>query len=164
MKEHRFLRLPDLKEAGDIGAKFGALPPTYIPLRNSVFYSVAASFAEERGAALIVGGHNRDDRKVFDDVSPSFFRALEGAFLAASPRLRKNGLRVSTPLAEKTKPEVIRLAASLGVPLELTWSCHRGGRRHCWRCEGCFSRSRSFAAARVPDPLAVGGGGKLLKG
>lgn len=162
--EHRFVRLPDLKEAGDIvGFRLGKRPPTYIPLRNSIFYSFAASYAEETGASLIVGGHNRDDEKVFDDVSPGFFDALEEAFLASSPVLRKNRVRIARPLGDKSKPEVIRLAASLKVPLELTWSCHRSGREHCWECDGCLSRMRSFAAARVEDPLVSIRGGKLLK-
>jgi 7-cyano-7-deazaguanine synthase len=162
VKEHRLVRLPDLKEAGDIGVKFGALPPTYIPLRNSIFYSFAASYAEESGASMIVGGHNRDDEKVFDDVSQGFFNSLERAFRAASPVLRRNRVLISRPLKHKSKPDVIKLAAFLGVPLELTWSCHRAGGEHCWECDGCLARKRSFAAAAVPDPLLTDEG-KLLK-
>lgn len=161
--EHRFVRLPDLKEAGDMGMKFGRLPPTYIPLRNSIFYSLAASYAEEAGASLIVGGHNRDDERIFDDVSVGFFAALERAFRESSPRLRKTRVRISRPLREMSKTQVIRLAASLDVPLRLTWSCHRDGAEHCWKCPGCLMRSRSFAEAGVADPLVPAGGGKLLK-
>jgi len=164
VREHRFVRLPDLKEASDIvGTKFAGLPPTYIPLRNSIFYSFAASYAEESGASLIVGGHNRDDEKIFDDVSSDFFRASERAFLAASSVLRKNRVRISRPLRDKSKTEVIRLAASLRVPFELTWSCHRGGREHCWECDGCLTRRKSFVAVGVADPLDRARGGKLLK-
>ena len=155
VKEHRFVRLPDLKEAGDIaGARFGRLPPTYIPVRNSIFYSFAASYAEEVGASLLVGGHNRDDERVFEDVGSPFFRNLEGAFRAASPILRRNRITISRPLKEMSKPEVVQRAASLGVPLELTWSCHRSGRHHCWLCDGCLARKRAFGAAGVSDPLS----------
>ena len=161
--EHRVGRLPDLKEAGDMGIKFGRRPPTYIPLRNSIFYSFAASYAEECGASLIAGGHNSDDEKVFDDVKQGFFEPLGKAFLAASPVLRKNALQISRPLSDKTKAEVVRLAESIGVPLELTWSCHRTGMNHCWECEGCLGRKKSFAAAGVVDPLAPHGRRKLLK-
>jgi 7-cyano-7-deazaguanine synthase len=151
--EHRFVSLPDLKEAEAIGSEFGNLPPTYIPLRNSIFYSFAASYAEESGATLIVGGHNRDDGEVFQDVSSDFFRALEAAFRASSLTLRRGRLRISRPLQAKSKPEVVKLAASLHVPLEKTWSCHRSGRDHCWKCEGCLTRKRAFEAAGVADPL-----------
>ena len=152
--EHRIVRLPDLKEGGDIpGFKLAGRPPSYIPLRNSVFYSLAASFAEEVDADAIVGGHNKDDEKVFEDVSSRFFAPLQAALRAASPTLRRNRLRIVRPLRNLTKPEVIRLGVSLGVPLELTWSCHRDSAEHCWRCEGCLSRRRAFRVAGVPDPL-----------
>ena len=164
VREHRFVRLPDLKEAGDIaGAKFGRLPPTYIPLRNSIFYSLAASYAEEVGGSVLVGGHNRDDAKIFEDGGSGFFKSLEEAFRAASPILRRNGITIWRPLEDRSKPEVIALAASLKVPLGLTWSCHRSGDLHCWRCDGCLARRRAFRAAGVPDPLLSKTGGKLLK-
>jgi 7-cyano-7-deazaguanine synthase len=153
--EHKFVRLPDLKEAGDIpGFELGRLPPTYIPLRNSIFYSFAASYAEVSGATSIVGGHNRDDEKVFDDVSPEFFSSLERALWTGSPVLRKNRVRIVRPLGRKRKAEVVKLAASLGVPLELTWSCHREGLEHCWRCDGCLSRRGAFLRAGIPDPIS----------
>ena len=153
--EHRLVRVPDLREAGDIpGGEFRGLPPTYIPLRNSVFYSFAASYAEEVGASVLIGGHNRDDLGVFSDVSPRFFAALERALRAASPALDRNELRILRPLSRMTKPRVIAVASSMGVPLELTWSCHRDGGAHCGRCEGCLARRRSFVEAGVPDPLA----------
>lgn len=159
VEEHRLVRLPDLREAADIpGARFGRLPPTYIPLRNSVFYSFAASYAEEVRASAIVGGHNKDDANVFSDVSPEFFGSLEKAFRDGSQILRRARLRILRPLRQMTKPQVIRLAASKGVPLELTWSCHRDGERHCWRCAGCTSRSNAFERAGLKDPLSSGRG------
>lgn len=150
----RLVRLPDLREASDIkGAGFPGLPPTYIPMRNAIFYSLAASYAEEVKADLVVGGHNRDDAKVFRDVSPDFFNALERAFRRGSRVLDGRKTRILRPLSSRSKPDVIRLAASLGVPLGLTWSCHRAGWTHCWRCGGCRGRRTSFQRAGVADPL-----------
>lgn len=157
VKEHRTVRLPDLKEAADIpGARFGRLPPTYVPMRNSVFYSLAASYAEETGASAIVGGHNLDDAKVFFDVGPSFFGHLELALRAGSPALRRRRLKIVRPLARMSKVEVVKRAASLGVPFELTWSCHRAAEAHCWSCPGCLSRRSSFMRAGIRDPLWKG--------
>jgi len=154
VKEHRFVRLPDLKEAGDIrGVKFGGLPSTYIHLRNSIFYSFAASYAEETRASLIVGGHNKDDMMVFDDAGAKFFEALERALWAGSSILRRNRTHIFRPLSRRSKVQVVKLAASMGVPLELTWSCHRAGKEHCWRCDGCLSRRESFDRAGLSDPL-----------
>jgi len=157
--EHRFDRVPDLREAADIaGSKElsrKAVPPTYIPMKNAIFYSLAAAYAEEKGAVCIIGGHNADDRRLFDDTSDEFFASLQRAITASSPRLRRRGLKILRPLKDKSKPEVVALAAGIGVPLELTWSCHRAGQEHCWRCEGCRRRAEAFEAADVPDPLAL---------
>jgi len=162
--EHRFVRLPDLREASDIpGFRLGGRPPTYIPLKNSIFYSFAAAYAEETGSVTIVGGHNRDDLDVFDDVSSEFFGALQSAILTASPLLRARGVRIERPLSDKRKPMVVKLASSIGVPLELTWSCYRAGPSHCWKCRGCESRIRAFEKAGVSDPLVSSRGRKLLK-
>ncbi len=154
VSEHRIVRLPDLREAGDIPrAKFEGLPPTYIPMRNSIFYSFAASYAEEVGADYVVGGHNKDDTEVFRDVSARFFASLEKAMWAGSKLLAERRTTILTPLRAKTKPEVVRLADSIGVPLSLTWSCHRDGAEHCWRCGGCLARLKAFNTAGLPDPL-----------
>ena len=154
IREHRFVRLPDLREVGDIRrANFVGMPPTYIPMRNGIFYSLAASYAEEVSADLIVGGHNKDDVKTFADAAPAFFDGLGRAFRLGSPILRKRQARILLPLSEKTKAQVVRLASSLEVPLGLTWSCHGEGRSHCWECDGCRARMAAFEKAGVVDPL-----------
>ena len=129
------------------------MPPTYIPMRNGIFYSLAASYAEEVGADLIVGGHNKDDAKTFADAVPAFFNALGRAFRTGSPILRKRRTRIILPLSEKTKAQVVKLASSLDVPLGLTWSCHRETNRHCWQCDGCRARMSAFEKAGIADPL-----------
>lgn len=162
VREHRLVRLPDLREAGDIpGFRPRGFPPTYIPQRNGIFYSYAASYAEETGASLIVGGHNRDDREVFDDATTPFFRSLEETLRKGSALLRKNRLRIVRPLSGRTKAEVIKLAGSMRVPLELTWSCHLDGPEHCWNCPGCLSRRSAFRAAGIRDPLDQAGMTKI---
>ncbi len=154
VRDHRFFRLPDLMEAGDISAAdFGRMPTTYIPMRNGIFYSVAASYAEEVRADLIMGGHNRDDVRTFPDTGPEFFDLLEKSFWAASRILRSRKMRILRPLGGKTKVQVVMLASSLGVPLEKTWSCHHEGKTHCWQCDGCVNRTASFERAGIPDPL-----------
>jgi 7-cyano-7-deazaguanine synthase len=123
-------------------------------MKNAVFYSLAAAYAEEKRAVRIIGGHNADDRRLFDDTSDEFFASLQRAITSSSPRLRRRGLKILRPLKDKSKSEVVALAAGIGVPLELTWSCHRAGQEHCWRCDGCRRRAEAFRAAGVLDPLA----------
>ncbi len=155
MKEHRLIEIPGLKELGDIERKetLKGLPSTYIPLRNLIFYGLAASYAEEVGAQYIIGGHNKDDLFLFEDTRSEFFANLQKTMRSASKRLRETHLTILRPLQRMTKSEVVSLAASLGVPLELSWSCYGEGREHCWRCEGCAKRTEAFRRAGVTDPL-----------
>jgi 7-cyano-7-deazaguanine synthase len=163
--DHRIFSMPELREVGDIGSleRLAGLPSTYIPMKNSIYYNVAAAFAEEVGASRVVGGHNRDDRAVFEDTSDEFFRNLQRTLRSGSARLREQDFRIWRPLRTMSKAEVVALASRLGVPLGDTWSCHRAGRTHCWECEGCLGRNRAFRQAGVTDPLRDPGDRKGLK-
>ncbi len=149
------VEIPSLKEIGDMEGRdsFQGLPPTYIPARNLIFYSLAASFAEEVGANYIMGGHNKDDLRIFEDTTGEFFANLQKSIWGSSERLRRNRTTILRPLQHMTKPEVISLAAGLGVPLGHTWSCHSEGDLPCLECEGCVGRREAFAKASVADPL-----------
>ena len=57
-------------------------------MKNAVFYSLAAAYAEEKGAHWLVGGHNADDRRLFEDTSEAFFANLQSALSSGSPRLK----------------------------------------------------------------------------
>ncbi len=124
-------------------------------MKNATYYSIAAGFAEEVGARFIFGGHNLDDAAVFEDTGDEFFKTLERAFLLGSKRLRASRTTIQRPLRGLTKAQVVSLAARTGVPLGWTWSCHREGETHCWRCPGCTQRKEAFRLAGVEDPLAT---------
>ena len=64
-------------------------------------------------------------------------------------------VEIALPQAELSKAEVIRLGVRLGVPLELTYSCMRGGERHCGTCIQCRARRQAFADAGVPEAETV---------
>jgi 7-cyano-7-deazaguanine synthase len=114
-----------------------------MPARNLVYHAIALSLAEERGAEVVVAGHNRSDAASFADARPEFFRRLE--------RLN-GGPRIVLPFAGLSDAGVIRLARRLGAPLDLTWSCYRDGARPCRRCAACRGRLESFREAGIEDP------------
>jgi len=118
-------------------------PSGYVPARNLVYHGVALAIAEDRGAAAVVAGHNASDAAAFDDARPGYFRRVE--------RLGK-GVRILLPFARLTDAQVIRQAVRGGVPLGLTWSCYRDGRRPCGRCSACRGRIESFRQAGLEDP------------
>ncbi|HAT71225.1 MAG TPA: 7-cyano-7-deazaguanine synthase QueC [Elusimicrobia bacterium] len=148
------LKLPDVK-TGRIGRK-GDIPSTYVPGRNLVFASVGFSLADAEGAAAVVLGPNVVDYSGYPDCRPEFYRALE---LAAARGTRSGAgggkIKLLTPLIKLSKAGIARLGVKLGAPLELTWSCYRGGRRPCGRCDSCKLRAKGFAEAGFADPAAI---------
>jgi len=53
----------------------------------------------------------------------------------------------------KSKKDIIKLGNSLGVPLELTWSCYEGGSKPCGICDSCRIRIKGFKKAKLAERL-----------
>ena len=146
-------RLPAGRTAREI--KSGGIPTTYVPARNTVFLSVAASFAEAIGAdAVFIGAHS-EDSSGYPDCRREYLEAFDNVIKLGTRRGAEKRLGLEFPLADKTKAEIIRLGHSLGVPFQLTLSCYEGGKKPCMRCDSCVLRAKGFKEARVKDPCII---------
>jgi 7-cyano-7-deazaguanine synthase len=145
--------VPFMKEVGDVKARSG--PDTlasYVPARNMVFYSIAAHHAEYLGARWIIGGHNSHDTSSFKDASKGYVEKMNALFREGCMLCDGKPYQVLLPLADIDRAGVIRLAKKLGVPIELTWSCHSDGDMHCGRCYACRQRLEAFGVLGLEDP------------
>lgn len=138
-------------EDGDVDRK--DIPVTYVPARNMVFLSVAASFAEAIKARDIFIGVSQVDYSGYVDCREEFIEAMEeavnkGTVMGAE---MNKPVRIHAPFIHKTKSEEIVLGDKLGVPFELTWSCYRGGEKPCGTCDSCLLRAKAFKEAGVID-------------
>ena len=61
-------------------------------------------------------------------------------------------VRIRAPLLFDTKPEVVGKGLRLGVDYGATWSCYKGGEKHCGTCPTCRSRKEAFDLNGVSDP------------
>ena len=129
----------------------GKIPSTYVPGRNLVFLSVAASLMDAVHADAIVAGPNAVDFSGYPDCTPAFFNAAREAINRGTERGVTRGVEVLAPLMDLNKADIVRLGAKLGVPFELTWSCYSGGDKPCGHCDSCKLRARGFAEAGVKD-------------
>ena len=129
------------------------IPSTYVPARNIIFLSFAASFAEAVGAETIFIGANAIDYSGYPDCRPEFFRAYQQVLKKGlKTGIDGRPIRIQAPLLRKTKAQIIRLGLRLKVPYEETWSCYAGGRRPCGVCDSCLLRRKGFAAVGMEDP------------
>lgn len=127
---------------------------TYVPFRNGLFLSSAASIALSRNCSVIYYGIHADDAAGFayPDCSPVFNRAMGEAILEGSG----GQLRIEAPFVNMSKAEIVGKGLELRVPYELTWSCYEGGESPCGRCATCIERAAAFEANGVQDPASGG--------
>ncbi|MDR2129628.1 MAG: 7-cyano-7-deazaguanine synthase QueC [Odoribacteraceae bacterium] len=135
------------------------IPDTYVPARNMVFLSVAASYADALEIEDIYIGVSQVDYSGYVDCREGFIRAMEEAINAGTLLGAAKGRRVRlhTPFLHASKADEIRLGIRLGVNYALTWSCYRGGDTPCGTCDSCLLREKAFREAGVADTLITRG-------
>jgi 7-cyano-7-deazaguanine synthase len=141
----------DVPSAG----RLDAIPPTYVPARNTIFLSIALGLAEVLGAFDIFFGANAVDYSGYPDCRPEFVRAFEElARLGTKAGVEGRGpFRVHAPLMMEGKADIIRRARGLGLDLGLTFSCYAPRHdRPCGRCDSCRIRAAGFSEAGLRDP------------
>lgn len=121
-----------------------------VPLRNIVFTSIAAAYAETIGARFVVIGNQEEDVKGFPDCGAPAMKAMNEVFKVASEAGKK--VSIWSPWQTVNKEEIIRRGLELGVPYEDTYSCY-DDEVACGVCESCQYRLAAFKAAGVEDPI-----------
>lgn len=129
------------------------IPPTYVPARNLIFCALACGLAETRGCDCVYLGVNALDYSGYPDCRPEFVAAFQhAAALGLKRGVEGRPLDFRTPLISRTKAQIVALGVELEAPLELTWSCYRGGATPCGSCDSCALRAKGFSEAGVADP------------
>jgi 7-cyano-7-deazaguanine synthase len=129
------------------------LPNTFVPGRNLLFMTVAATLAYRRGLDVLVGGMCETDFSGYPDCRDDTMKALQVALnLGMATRLK-----LETPLMWIDKSATWRLAQELGGTslVDLirtdTHTCYLGerGALHDWgygcgKCPACELRARGY--------------------
>lgn len=130
------------------------LPSTFVPGRNLLFLTFAATVAYRRGLDVLVGGMCETDYSGYPDCRDNTMKAVQ---LALSLGLDSR-MTVATPLMWLDKAATWRLAQQLGGPALVdlivadTHTCYLGerGQRHPWghgcgHCPACELRAKGHA-------------------
>lgn len=142
--------IPKESYAEQLQSTDGKPVSTYVPFRNGLFLSSAASVALSNGCEVIYYGAHADDAagNAYPDCSSDFNDAINRAIFLGSG----GQLRVEAPFVGKTKADVVAEGLRLKAPYHLTWSCYEGGEKPCGLCGTCRDRAAAFAANGVSDP------------
>ena len=126
---------------------------TYVPFRNGLMLSMAASFTDGifKGddAEIFIGVHQDDSAvNAYADCSENFIRAMNDAVNIGT----YGKIKIVAPFLGMTKADIVRIGLELNAPYELTWSCYERGEIPCGKCATCLDRAAAFAANGVADP------------
>lgn len=127
---------------------------TYVPFRNGLFLSIAASIAYSlfpgENVEIFYGAHADDAAgSAYADCTPEFTNAMATAINIGT----YGSVFVRKPLIYMNKAEVVKAGLRLKVPYELTWSCYHGRDKACGKCGTCVDRLNAFKVNGVNDPI-----------
>lgn len=143
--------IPHEDYAEQLAKTDGSPVSTYVPFRNGLFLSSAASIALSHNCEVIYYGAHADDAcgKAYPDTSIEFNNAISESIYIGSGK----ALRIVAPFIDSFKSSVVAKGAELGVPFELTWSCYEGREKACGICGTCRDRKRAFFENGLTDPI-----------
>ncbi|WP_269631092.1 7-cyano-7-deazaguanine synthase QueC [Pelomonas sp. BJYL3] len=142
-----------LTESRAIEMQANGLPNTFVPGRNLLFLSFAATLAYRRGASVLVGGMCETDYSGYPDCRDNTLKALQVALSLGLDQ----PMTIETPLMFITKAQTWALTEQLGgaalnaLVIEHTHTCYLGERqqRHAWgygcgSCPACELRAQGY--------------------
>ncbi len=125
-----------------------SMKSTVVPGRNLIFLAIAAGYAEGIAAQAVAYAAHSEDHYLYPDCRPVFVSEARTAIMASTDRK----VVLHTPFLGATKADIIKLGQKFTVPFGMTWSCYKGGAKHCGVCGTCVERREAFVKACVPDP------------
>jgi len=114
---------------------------TVVPFRNGIMLAIAAGLAESRDLDTVLLANHGGDHAIYPDCRPEFIDAFDRAAKAGT----YNGVRIVSPYCNITKRDIALRGQALGIDYARTWSCYKGGEKHCGRCGTCTERKEALA-------------------
>lgn len=122
----------------------------YVPNRNAILETQAVAIAEFLKAGVVCVGSTGGDH-ICPDNSQEFVDAMQK--LVDEGTMIKPSIKIVAPLVDIDKVEAVKIGVELGVPFELTWSCHNNIDKACGECSNCQSRLAAFRLNEIKDPI-----------
>ena len=104
---------------------------TVVPFRNGIMLSIAIGIAESNNLKKVFIANHGGDHTIYPDCRPEFIKAIDEAAI--------------------TKGEIAAIGKKLGIDYAETWSCYKGGEKHCGKCGTCVERKEALAEAGIED-------------
>ena len=120
---------------------------TVVPFRNGIMLSIACGIAESRGLKNVMIANHFGDHSIYPDCRAGFVEAMSQAMSEGT----YDGVKVFAPYTGISKTDISLHGAALGIDYTETYSCYKGGAKHCGKCGTCVERKEALHDAGVED-------------
>ena len=120
---------------------------TVVPFRNGIMLAIAAGIAESNGLDHIMIANHSGDHAIYPDCRQAFISSMSSATEAGT----YNGVTILAPYTNITKGQIAERGKALGLDYTETWSCYKGGEKHCGKCGTCVERKEALKYAGIED-------------
>ena len=120
---------------------------TVVPFRNGIMLAIACGIAESNGLKKVMIANHAGDHAIYPDCRTEFIRAMSEAMTAGT----YDNISIVAPYSDITKTDIARHGKELGIDYTETWSCYKGGEKHCGKCGTCVERKEALRDAGITD-------------
>ena len=124
-----------------------SMKSTVVPFRNGIMLAVAAGVAESNGLKQGMIANHAGDHAIYPDCRPGFVNAMSEAISSGT----YENITVFAPYTHLSKVEIAQHGKALGLDYSETYSCYKGGEKHCGKCGTCRERIEALRAAGIDD-------------
>lgn len=121
---------------------------TVVPFRNGIMLSIACGFAESRGLKNVLIANHAGDHAIYPDCRATFIASMSEAMAYGTYQ----NVRINAPFTGLNKGQIALVGHQKGVDFSKTYSCYKGGEKHCGKCGTCTERKEAFSIAGIEDP------------
>lgn len=118
---------------------------TVVPFRNGIMLAIAAGLAESRGLKKVMLANHSGDHAIYPDCRPGFVDAMSKAISEGT----YEGIEIDAPYTNISKSDIARIGKRIGVDYNMTYSCYKGGEKHCGKCGTCVEREEALREAGI---------------
>lgn len=121
---------------------------TVVPFRNGIMLSIACGLAESRGLTKVLIANHAGDHAIYPDCRATFIDAMNQAMAYGT----YEHINIYAPYTSLSKTDIAKVGKVLGIDYSKTYSCYKGGEKHCGKCGTCVERKEALRDAGIDDP------------
>lgn len=121
---------------------------TVVPFRNGIMLAIACGLAESRGLKSVFIANHAGNHAIYPDCRETFIASMSESMSYGT----YDHIGINAPYTSLTKTQIAAIGKRLGIDYATTYSCYKGGEKHCGKCGTCVERKEALREAGIDDP------------